>query len=82
MLADFVFGRSNFALGQDRIRWTAYYVLVGLALIGAAAARFVRTGQRLDDEETHPAGSLRAELILSAVLAVVVARISVWLMLG
>jgi hypothetical protein len=42
-----------------------------LALIGAAAARFVRTGQRLDDEETHPAGSLRAELILSAVLGVV-----------
>ena len=57
-------------------------VLVGLALIVAAAVRFVRTGQRLDDEETHPAGSLRAELILSAVLAVVVAGISAWLVLG
>ena len=57
-------------------------VLVGLALIVAAAVRFVRTGQRLDDEETHPASSLRAELILSAVLAVVVAGISAWLVLG
>lgn len=57
-------------------------VLVGLALIVAAAVRFVRTGRRLDDDETHPAGSLRAELILSAVLAVVIAGISAWLVLG
>jgi putative membrane protein len=57
-------------------------VLVGLGLIVAAAVRFVRTGRRLDDEETHAAGSLRAELILSAVLALFVAGISAYLVLG
>ena len=57
-------------------------VLVGLALIVTAAVRFVRTGWRLDDQETHPAGSLRAELILSAALALFVAGISAYLVLG
>jgi putative membrane protein len=57
-------------------------VLVGLALIVAAAVRFVRTGWRLDDEEIHSAGSLRAELILSAALALFVAGISAYLVLG
>jgi putative membrane protein len=57
-------------------------VLIGLALIVIAAVRFVRTGRRLDDEDTHPAGNLRAELILSAVLALAVAGISAYLVLG
>jgi putative membrane protein len=57
-------------------------VLVGLALIVAAAVRFVRTGWRLDDEEVHSAGSLRAELISSAVLALLVAGISAYLVLA
>jgi putative membrane protein len=57
-------------------------VLVGLALIAVAAFRFVRTGQRLDDPEVHAAGSLRAELLLSAVLALLVAAISAYLVLG
>jgi len=57
-------------------------VLVGLALIVAAAVRFVRTGQRLDDQESHSAGNLRAELILSAALALFVAGISAYLVLG
>jgi putative membrane protein len=57
-------------------------VLVGLALIVAAAVRFVRTGWRLDDEQTHSASSLRAELILSAALALIVAGISAYLVLG
>jgi putative membrane protein len=57
-------------------------VLVGLALIVTAAVRFVRTGRRLDDQETHSAGSLRAELILSAALALFVAGISAYLVLG
>jgi putative membrane protein len=57
-------------------------VLVGLALIVTAAVRFVRTGWRLDDQETHPAGSLRAELVLSAALALFVAGISAYLVLG
>jgi len=57
-------------------------VLVGLALIVAAAVRFVRTGRRLDDQDVHSAGSLRAELILSATLALFVAGISAYLVLG
>jgi putative membrane protein len=57
-------------------------VLVGLALIVTAAARFVRTGWRLDDQEIHSAGSLRAELILSTALALFVAGISAYLVLG
>jgi len=57
-------------------------VLVGLALIVTAAVRFVRTGRRLDDQEIHSAGSLRAELILSAALALFVAGISAYLVLG
>jgi putative membrane protein len=57
-------------------------VLVGLALIVTAAVRFVRTGWRLDDQEVHSAGSLRAELILSAALALFVAGMSAYLVLG
>src|SRR6266850_1984458 len=44
-------------------------VLVGLALVVVAATRFIRTGQLLDDRETHSAGGVRAELLLSAALA-------------
>ena len=41
------------------------FVLVGLALIVVGATRFLRTQRLLDDQEIHPAGSVRAELILS-----------------
>jgi hypothetical protein len=51
-------------------------------MIVAAAVRFVRTGRRLDDEEVHSAGSLRGELILSTALALAVAGISAYLVLG
>jgi hypothetical protein len=44
-------------------------------------ARFVRTGRLLDDQKTHSAGSVRAELILSAVLALLVAGFSAVLVL-
>jgi inner membrane protein YidH len=47
-------------------------MLGGLILIVIATARFVRTGRRLDDPETHPATSIRVELILSAVLVLLV----------
>src|ERR1700730_5126143 len=47
-------------------------MLAGLVLIVIATARFVRTGRRLDDPETHPATSIRVELILSAVVVLVV----------
>jgi putative membrane protein len=57
-------------------------VLSGLALIVVAAFRFVHTGKRLDDQKIHRAGSLRAELILSSVLALLVAGMSAYLVLG
>jgi len=54
----------------------------GLALIVAATARFVRTGRLLDDPEMHSASSVRAELILSVVLVLLVAGFSTYLVLG
>jgi putative membrane protein len=57
-------------------------IVVGLALIVISALRFVRTGRMIDDEKNHPTASVRAELILSAVLAVLVAGISGYLVLS
>jgi putative membrane protein len=57
-------------------------ILFGIGLIVLAATRFVRTEQLLDDEETHSAGGVRAELLLSAALALIVAGFSTCLALG
>jgi putative membrane protein len=54
----------------------------GLALIVVATSRFVRTGRLLDDPEMHSASSVRAELILSIILVLLVAGFSPYLMLG
>jgi putative membrane protein len=57
-------------------------ILFGIGLMVLAATRFVRTEQLLDDEETHSAGGVRAELRLSAALALTVAGFSTYLALG
>jgi putative membrane protein len=57
-------------------------IVVGFVLIAIAAVRFVRTMRLLDDEATHAASSIRAELILSAVLAVIVAAVSGYFLIG
>ncbi len=57
-------------------------ILVGIALVVVAAMRFVRTEKLLDDRETHSAASVRAELLLSAVLAFIAAGFSTYLALG
>jgi putative membrane protein len=57
-------------------------IILGLALVLVAAARFVRTGRLLDDEEAHSAAGVRAELILSAMLALIVAGFSAFLVLS
>jgi putative membrane protein len=57
-------------------------ILLGIALVVVAATRFVRTGQLLDDQEIHSAGGVRAELLLSAALALIVAGFSTYLALG
>ncbi len=48
-------------------------MLSGLVLIVIAAARFVRTGRRLDDPQTHPGDTIRVEMVLTAVLVLLVA---------
>jgi len=57
-------------------------ILVGIALVVVAAARFVRIERLLDDQETHSAGGVRAELILSVTLALIVAGYSAYVALG
>jgi len=57
-------------------------ILIGMALIIVAAVRFMRTGRLIDDQEVHSASSVRAELILSAALALIVAALSTYLVLG
>jgi putative membrane protein len=57
-------------------------ILIGLALIVIAAARFMRTGRMIDDEVVHTASSVRAELIISAALALIVAALSTYVVLS
>jgi putative membrane protein len=56
--------------------------LIGVAVIAIAAVRFVRTHWLLDAPETHAVGTVRVEVILAAVLAVVVAGFSAVLVLN
>lgn len=56
-------------------------ILVGAGLIVVAALRFARTGRLLDDPETHASGTVRAELILSIVMALAVAAFSTYIVL-
>jgi putative membrane protein len=57
-------------------------IVVGLVLVVVAATRFVRTSRRLDDQETHSAGGVCPELVLSVTLALVVAGYSAFVALG
>ena len=57
-------------------------ILIGLALIIVAAARLMRTGRMIDDQDVHSASSVRAELILSAALALIVVALCTYLVLG
>lgn len=51
----------------------------GIALIGLAATRFVRTTQLIDDAQVHSAKSVRIELLVSAALVVLIAAYSIYL---
>ena len=51
----------------------------GIALIVLATARFARTTALIDDAQAHSARSVRAELIVSAVLIVLIASYSIYL---
>ena len=59
-------------------------IFVGIALLVVGALRFVRTERLLDEQQihSHSAHSVRAELILSAVLALLVAAVGISLVIG
>jgi putative membrane protein len=57
-------------------------IVVGIVLILFAAAHFVRTSRLIDDQEMHPASSIRVELALSAVLGLIVAVLCAYLAFG
>lgn len=57
-------------------------IVVGIALILFAAGHFVRTTRLIDDQEMHPASSIRVELALSAVLGLIVAVLCAYLAFG
>jgi putative membrane protein len=57
-------------------------ILFGLVLVVIAAARFVRTERLLEDQEAHLSGGSRAEVLLSAALALIVGGCSIYLALG
>jgi putative membrane protein len=56
-------------------------ILIGLIVVIIAFMRFARTRRLLDDQEMHSASSSRFELVLTAVLALVVAGFSVYLVI-
>lgn len=55
------------------------FIAGGIALIALATTRFIRTTALIDDAKTHPARSIRAELIVSAALIVLIASYSIYL---
>jgi putative membrane protein len=57
-------------------------VVVGLAIIVISSLRFVRTNRMLSDDRIYTNGGTRLEVILSVVLAILVAAISAHLALG
>jgi putative membrane protein len=54
-------------------------ILVGIAIIGISLVRFIRTTRMIDDQQTHSANSVRVELALSVILALIVATLTVHL---
>jgi putative membrane protein len=55
------------------------FIAGGIALIVLATVRFARATVLIDDAATHPARSVRAELIVSAILIVLIASYSIYL---
>src|SRR5262249_30375836 len=52
-------------------------IFVGMGTLAVSLVQFVRTTRLIDDEQTHSASSVRSELILSVVLALIVATLTV-----
>jgi putative membrane protein len=54
----------------------------GVALVVLATVRFVRTTRLLDDSKMYAAGSVRSELVASALLVLLVTSYAVYLAFG
>jgi putative membrane protein len=57
-------------------------ILLGIGLVVVSSTRFIRIERLLVDQEMHPAGGVRAELLFSTVLALIVAGFSTYFALG
>jgi len=55
------------------------FIIAGLAIVVLATARFMRTTRLLDDPQRHSAKSVRAELLISAALVLLVASYGTYL---
>jgi len=55
------------------------FILSGLAIVVLSTARFARITRLLDDPGTHSAKSIRAELVVSAVIVLLVASYGTYL---
>jgi putative membrane protein len=55
------------------------FICGGIGLVILATTRFLRATRMIDESESHPAGNVRTELILSAALVVLVAIYSIYL---
>jgi putative membrane protein len=53
-------------------------ILIGMAIILLSLLRFIRTSRLIDDQRMHSAGSVRLELALAVVLALIVAAMTVY----
>lgn len=52
--------------------------VIGMAIIVLSLVRFVRTSRMIDDQQSHSAGSIRAELVLAVVLALIVTSMTAY----
>lgn len=57
-------------------------IVVGMLIIVVSLVRFIRTTRLIDDQEPRSAGSVRVELALSIILALIVASLTVHLALA
>jgi putative membrane protein len=66
-------------LGSQVGRYDGLVLIVGgLALVVLATVRFIRTARLIDAAEVYPAKSVRAELLLAAVLVMVVTSYAIY----
>jgi putative membrane protein len=53
-------------------------IVIGMVLILISLFRFVKTGRMIDDEQSHPAGGIKVELVLAVVLGLIVMSMTVY----